>query len=388
MKKFFKYLLNYDHWIIVAMALVLTLLLFLLMHLLGIRNLLNGETNASLMQTYYNNNDIDTLVRHDNVVIVDIGDANREEIARALQLVDSMQPVVVGLDVVFKDRKDPRTDSVLIDVLANMKCDVVMAEWEDAGGLAKSFFADSLRLESGRAHFKNDSVITEFQLHQQGTPAFATLLFEKWRKRNGETIHVTKDDLASVFLKYELLNNYTIIKADSLPGKSTERLRNRVVLLGDASTDYKDVYVTPKGPMHGVIVHALCFETLNSMEHLPYAVPMLLNIMLALLLGYLLELLLSYIHVKLAHSKSLGAKFFRDWLENSSLTNVVLLVFVVVLTILMLNAQLNHGRFYNVPLIFTMLVMVLESRNIYQAAVRTLRQKYNWKLLKDSLIVD
>ena len=78
MKKFFKYLLNYDHWIIVAMALVLTLLLFLLMHLLGIRNLLNGETNASLMQTYYNNNDIDTLVRHDNVVIVDIGDANRE----------------------------------------------------------------------------------------------------------------------------------------------------------------------------------------------------------------------------------------------------------------------------------------------------------------------
>ena len=71
MKKFFKYLLNYDHWIIVAMALVLTLLLFLLMHLLGIRNLLNGETNASLMQTYYNNNDIDTLVRHDNVVIVE-----------------------------------------------------------------------------------------------------------------------------------------------------------------------------------------------------------------------------------------------------------------------------------------------------------------------------
>ena len=77
--------------------------------------------------------------------------------------------------------------------------------------------------------------------------------------------------------------------------------------------------------------------------------------------------------------------FLKEWVKNSYLTNIVLLPLLAVITIVLMNAML-HGRHYQLTLIFTAVVLVVEARNIYKAAITALRVKHNWAFLRNSLI--
>ena len=57
----------------------------------------------------------------DDVIIVNIKHHNRFEIAQAINKVAEQNPKVIGLDIVFKDRKEPFLDSVLRASLTNNK---------------------------------------------------------------------------------------------------------------------------------------------------------------------------------------------------------------------------------------------------------------------------
>ena len=79
------------------------------------------------------------------------------------------------------------------------------------------------------------------------------------------------------------------------------------------------------------------------------------------------------------------AIFLKEWIKNSYLTNIVLLPMLAVITIFMMNAMM-HGRNYQLTLIFTAVVLVVEARNIYKAAIIALRTKHDWAFLRNSLI--
>lgn len=56
-----------------------------------------------------------------NVVIVNIGQSSREEIARILQNINRHDPMAVGVDVFFRKPKEPTSDSILAAALAATK---------------------------------------------------------------------------------------------------------------------------------------------------------------------------------------------------------------------------------------------------------------------------
>ena len=121
------------------------------------------------------------------------------------------------------------------------------------------------------------------------------------------------------------------------------------------------------------------------MEGYPKTVSFVWNLLLAFVLCYVMELLLSLVQTKLPDTRKPWAVFLKEWVKNSYLTNIVLLPLLAVITIVLMNAML-HGRHYQLTLIFTAVVMVVEARNIYKAAITALRVKHDWAFLRNSLI--
>ena len=52
--------------------------------------------------------------QNEDIVIVNIGDLNREGIARQLEIIEQNHPKVIGVDAFFRDEQDPWQDSLLV----------------------------------------------------------------------------------------------------------------------------------------------------------------------------------------------------------------------------------------------------------------------------------
>ena len=67
-----------------------------------------------------------------NITLVSIDSCkDRAEIARVIELVDSLQPKVIGLDVFFRNRIDPGADTILENVIRKCKNRVVACILDD-----------------------------------------------------------------------------------------------------------------------------------------------------------------------------------------------------------------------------------------------------------------
>ena len=165
-------------------------------------------------------------------------------------------------------------------------------------------------------------------------------------------------------------------------------IEGRIVLIGVASTG-GDTFRVPveRAYMSGVEVHAVSLATLHDTKSYPWHVPFILNLLIAFVVCYVFEVLLSLVLSWLPKNNRPWVIFLREWIKSSYLTNIVLLPLLMLLTILMLNATM-HGRYYMLTFIFTAVVLVVESRYIYKAAITALTTKYSWPWLKNSIFAN
>lgn len=388
MKKVLKYIFHYDHLIIVVMALLLTFLFSLVFDALGLKNPYKKSVSAhSFVQTFNRYAATrEKIATSDNVVVVDVGGGpNRSKMAAVLNKIDSLQPMAVGIDVIFARPGEKAVDEQLMQAINSMKQLVVLgcAKPEGSSNELKSYFADSLGIKSGHVMLGiDDKEVLTFRAIQDGDTAMVAHLNRMWNEYYDikEPFSLREDP---ILIDYNV--DCAVVSADNLDN-CAEMIEDHIVLIGDASSgsDIKRV-PTEKGVMPGVMVHALCLETLHSMEDYPKTVSFAWNLLLAFVLCYVMELLLSLVQTKLPNTRKPWAIFLKEWVKNSYLTNIVLLPVLAVITILLMNAML-HGRNYELTLIFTAVVLVVEARNIYKAAITALRVKHNWAFLRNSLI--
>lgn len=383
----FKYIVHFDHWIIVALALVLTFVFSLVFDALHLKNPYEKSVSGnSLTDTYYQYTSTeDNDVISDNVVVVDVGaKISRAHIASLLEQIDSLQPLAVGVDAIFPYPSNETTDNELMRVLNDLSAKVVLAQMTDNdGNTIKSFFADSMGLKSGSIMLDmDDKVVHTFTPIQDRDTTMVALLNEMWNKHYGIDQGLVLME-APITIDYN--NDVMVIMADSL-GQYADAIKDHIVLIGVVSAG-SDTFRVPtvRSYMPGVEIHALCLETLHSTRQYPRYVPWVWNFLLAFVLCYVVEVLLSLVQTCLPDAKKPWAIFVQEWVKNSYLTNIVLLPLLAILTIFMINATL-HGRYYLLTFIFTAVVLVVESRNIYKAAITALRAKYNWKILSKSLV--
>ena len=385
--RWLRYIVHFDHWVIVVMAFLLTFALSLVFNVLHLKNPYQKTMSGNaLTETYYqyasNQGDI---VTSDNIVVVDVGARiNRAHIADLLRQIDSLQPLAVGVDAIFPYPSNETTDRELIRVLKNMSAKVVLAQMtDDEGNTIKSFFVDSLGLKSGSSMLNlDDNTVHTFSAIQDKDTTMVALLNEMWNRHYG--IHQGleyKEDPIPIDYNHDVM----VIMADSL-SQYTDAIKDHIVIVGVVSAGTDTFRVpTDRSYMPGAEIHAISLETLHSTRQYPRHVSWLGNLLLAFVLCYVMELMLSLVQTRLPNVQKPWAIFLKEWVKNSYLTNIVLLPLLAIVTIFMINATL-HGRYYMLTFIFTAVVMVVESRNIYKAAIMALRSKYDWKILRKSLV--
>lgn len=60
-----------------------------------------------------------------DIVLVNIEDGDREFIGKVLLKIDSLKPILIGIDVFFLNKKSPREDSILINSLQKVNNDIL-----------------------------------------------------------------------------------------------------------------------------------------------------------------------------------------------------------------------------------------------------------------------
>lgn len=243
-------------------------------------------------------------IRHidDRIVLVDIGYANREGIAEALEIISASQPKAVGLDVNFPNPKD-ESDSYLMEALEMQNILVLPLGVEKEGEYFKvddvPFFYDSLKSEnihygvvnlpakSSRSSIREfeiefplspDSVIPSYvvELIKVTDPQKYNLL--KKRSQERETI-----DYAS--------REFNILPIDQLI-ENTEMLAGKYVLVG-ALGDAYDMHATPlNSNMAGLMIHANSLATILDgvwYKYIPDLVDYIVSVILCFLLVFASE---------------------------------------------------------------------------------------------------
>jgi len=79
-----------------------------------------------------------TNERDPDIVLVNIGEVDRAEIAKMLLKIDSFKPKLIAVDVWFVKEKDSLLDSKLVDALKAIDKDILSYAFEPSGKLVKS----------------------------------------------------------------------------------------------------------------------------------------------------------------------------------------------------------------------------------------------------------
>lgn len=384
-----RFVFHPDHMIVVVIALLLTWAFAALFDVLGLKNPYQKSVSANSLSemVFQYESDDDQVAVSDNVVVIDLGTrANRTYVAEVLTALDSVGPIAIGVDAIFQHPSTPETDNRLVGALAAMSTPVVMARMtDDDGNAVQSFFVDSLGLRSGSVMLDvdNSGVVHTFcAIQEDGDSSMVAMLNALWNDHYGIEQNL---GLRTTPLLVDYHTDCRVIPAEQVEDYADD-IEGRIALIGVTTTGGDVVRVpTSRVYMPGVEVHAACLETLHNTAEYPREIPFWVNLLIAIALSYTFEVLLTFIQTHLPEARRPLAVFFREWLRNSYLTNVVLLPMLTVLTILMINATL-HGRYYMFTFIFTAIVLVPESRSIYKAILAALRVKWDGPWLRNTLL--
>lgn len=216
-----------------------------------------------------------------NIVIINIGHADREGLSLLIDKTASYDPQVIGLDVVFEGpHEDPYKDSLTRTTIAKHKNLVITnrIDWDDVKEPLKGQYFSDVTTHKGYANLVGDSK----------TERNSIRLFSAFEKING-TVHnsfpaaLVKEYDEKAFRKLEKrhkpvdvinysrhINQYRIVEGDSLllglivP----DYIKGKIALLGYISHDPNDIedkVFTPMNEkfvgksipdMNGIVVHA------------------------------------------------------------------------------------------------------------------------------------
>ncbi len=217
-----------------------------------------------------------------NIVVINIGQADREGIAMMIEKTASFSPKVMGLDVLFDGERDPSKDSLLRETIKRNKTLVLAAKFQlDSAQkfeLTRNYFKDNAH-NCGYVNFPNADYETTryffpFKKNQDTTIASfsATILkmfndtaYKKLEKKGDSKVMINYTRNYNDFKK-----QYQVINAEDLlmDNVDTASIKGRIALLAYVNTnpnDIEDKKFTPMNErfagktypdMNGIFVHA------------------------------------------------------------------------------------------------------------------------------------
>lgn len=209
-----------------------------------------------------------------DIVILDIKDATREDVAVILDVLPELEPRAVGLDVMFDVPHDD--DSLLLAAIAKLPDMVMIVDMEgdrERGASTfhiqdRSFFFDDM---PGRTYGASNmptkyaggvvrQFVTDFPIKDSGTamPSFAAAVAAKASPEAAEALRKRGNRLETINYPSR---TFTVIPWQDLAYHADE-LRDRVVLIGAMNVP-SDMHATPpQKMMSGIEIHAHTVSTI------------------------------------------------------------------------------------------------------------------------------
>lgn len=281
--------LNFKSRLIIESNLV-TILVFLVMFLLfyslklsfkPLNYVINSLKQVSISDIYFSkikDQTIDT-----NIVIINVLELNRADIAVIIQEVNSYNPKVIGVDILFdKTIIDSVGDKILHEVINKGKDKLVLAcYYDDARNNLSNDFINFEDITQGHINFSNNhqrnDVIRNFHpIYRSENKEYFSFSIEvanKIDKKYSDHFE-SKSDLEIINYVGDKSSYYILNGQDFLKKKENykTKIQNKIVLLGFLGTgkygqldNLKDMFYTPMNEtlfgrshpdMYGVIVHA------------------------------------------------------------------------------------------------------------------------------------
>ena len=328
------------------------------------------------------------------IAIVNVGDADREEIAYLIESVSAMQPKVIGLDILFEGEREEDKDSILREVLKKTKNLVSVSRLipvDDKIIVDPNYFDSSISIR-GAANLIGEDIGTirhyvpfeevSGKKYPHITSAivreYDKSVYEKLENRHKavETINYTRKINEESIRD---LKGYQIIQSEDIMMGNVEDylIKDKIVLLGYVNpnpNDIEDKKFTPMNhkyagksvpDMNGVVVQANIISMVldnNYIKKTPKWV------------AWLVAVLIGWIHMSL---------FIRYYLEDhiwfhlvAKMAQVFSAIFFAYLGILIFD---KFGIKLDMKYTLYVIILAVDVIYFYEALVAWLHKKFGFK---------
>ncbi len=309
-----------------------------------------------------------------SIVLVNIGNLSRLEIAKQINVINSYDPFLIAVDAIFQEEKESCGDSVLADAFSKCKDLILVSKLDkfDEENDTYDTLITSINLfdkysSLGFANLPNDDkvsfkTIRDFRpsskLNGSVIPALASKVAELYdtnayrylmNRQNG----IEKINYTGNTNRFFSLDAHQVLSGDN----NLNFLRNKIVLMGFMGTDLynktlEDIFFTPLNEryagksfpdMYGVVIHANIISMILRKNYVD-SMPQWVSILLAFVISYISAFVIYNIK-----------KNYKDWF--GALTKIYILIFSLIN--LFAGVMIFHHFNYKINLTLALAVIVL-----------------------------
>ena len=214
-----------------------------------------------------------------DIILMNIGNSNRTEIAALLLDIDKCSPLMVGVDIIFPKHKESFEDSILANAIEKMSNDILTFRI-DSTGKEESSIDEFRRFANDEGYVdihKREGVSSHFtpikKVGGKLYESFALKIIKRWKP--GFEYNLTVDNSIPILFQRSQQQYYYFVKEDLLDKNVCELLKNKIVLVGYLGPGDEDKHFTPirsnnkdqegKPGTYGLVIQANAIRTI--LEH-------------------------------------------------------------------------------------------------------------------------
>lgn len=387
MKQFF----HRDHWIVTLLAFVfMGILAYVTVNVDFLNPVEQAFSNYSLSDMYYQIDRYGVEPEPSELItIVDMTDYYyRGDLAEVLMKINDMDPMVVGVDIIFEGIRDDAVGNELLQdavqalgdkAIFTMKLKDYDEDKECFTDVTSSFFADSIKVNQGYANLpdnmeaRNIRDYTEIQQLGDSTtlsfPLMVAKLVDNDIEPTDKTLHIDYSNVAFPVVKASEIDNYV------------DLITGHVVMIGTMHEE-QDMHLSPIGKMAGLEMQTYTLKTILERKIIT-DVPEWLNYILAFIICFLIELSLYAMGIFTSRFEKNTIVVFFD--KSGLLTTILVLLWLIGINWIGYIAFKKEGTYIDAVLILALVAMLLAAREMYEAFIQSWAINHKNKFIETSI---
>ena len=337
----------------------------------------------TLTDLYYTKAKDRNSIYKDNIVLVNLENRNRKEIALLLQQLQTGKPKTIAIDAVFAGRKN-EADSLLQQTF-QLNNNYIVSYIADFEKPEQSIYSDSFFTNhtAGYANIVGDaaefSTIRYYYPFSNNQEAFSSSILKHYNSATYQKLKKRTDQKTEIHY-FGNLSNFQFYDFDEVmdPAFAVDQIKDKIVLIGFLGLPSKrntvqldeDKLFTPLNPrlsgrsypdMYGTVIHANILRMALEDDHIRVIPSWLTAIISFLLIWFILPLICGL--------------FFKGDLWFNSVGTLLQLIGGVVIVFITLISYSSFQLKFDPGLVLACLVLLPTFINLYEVLLNFLRHK-------------